>query len=106
MAYFINPSHQYVCVCTFPIVARQRLGKVYPPFVARQRLGKHVPGATNTRKNRRIVGRVIFYAINVLSKESMCFCPASEAVDSVEIVSELVKRLILDRGWERRVCVD
>jgi hypothetical protein len=38
---------------------------VYPPIVARQRLGKHVLTTTNTR-NRRIVGRVISYAVRVL----------------------------------------
>jgi hypothetical protein len=42
-----------------------------PPFGARQRLGQHVPAATNTRYNIRIVGRVIFYAVRVLSKESL-----------------------------------
>jgi hypothetical protein len=45
-----------------------------PLIVARQQLGKHVPTATNTRKNRRIVGRVILYAIRVLSEESMWVC--------------------------------
>jgi hypothetical protein len=46
-----------VCMCISPIVARQWLGK-------------HVPVATNTRSSRRIVVRVIFYAIRVVSKES------------------------------------
>jgi hypothetical protein len=41
-----------------------------PLIFARQRLGKHVPVAINTRKNRRIVGRVVFYAVRVVSKES------------------------------------
>jgi hypothetical protein len=36
-AYFINPSHQSVCLY------------VYPPIVARQRLGKNVTAATNTQ---------------------------------------------------------
>jgi hypothetical protein len=40
-----------------------------PPIVARQRLGKHVPETMNTHNNRRNVGRVIFYAVRVLSKE-------------------------------------
>jgi hypothetical protein len=31
---------------------------------------KHVPTATNTRNSRRIVGRVIFYAVRVMSTES------------------------------------
>jgi hypothetical protein len=35
-AYFINPSHQSVCLY------------VYPPIVAKQRLGKNVTAATNT----------------------------------------------------------
>jgi hypothetical protein len=34
-AYFINPSHQSVCLY------------VYPPIVIRQRLGKNVTAATN-----------------------------------------------------------
>jgi hypothetical protein len=37
-------------------------------------LGKHVPAATYTRRNQRIVGRVIFYAVCVLSKESLWAC--------------------------------
>jgi hypothetical protein len=54
MAYFINLSHQYV----------------YPPIVARQRLGKNVTATTNTRSNRTVVGRVVFYAVHVISKGS------------------------------------
>jgi hypothetical protein len=56
--YFINPSHQSVCLY------------VYPLIVARQRFGKHVPVTTNTPNNRRIVGG-IFYAVRVVSKESL-----------------------------------
>jgi hypothetical protein len=37
VAYFINPSHQFVCLY------------MYPPIVARQRLGKTITVATNTR---------------------------------------------------------
>jgi hypothetical protein len=36
MAYFINPSHQSVCLY------------VYPPIIARERLGKNVTAAMNT----------------------------------------------------------
>jgi hypothetical protein len=36
-AYFINPSHQFVCLY------------VYPTLIARQRLGKSVTAATNTQ---------------------------------------------------------
>jgi hypothetical protein len=46
MAYFINTSHQSVCIY------------VYPLIVARQRLVKHIPTGANTRNNRRIVGHV------------------------------------------------
>jgi hypothetical protein len=42
-------------------------------FVAGQRLGKRVPTAKNSR-NRRIVGRVIFYAVRTVSKESLWVC--------------------------------
>jgi hypothetical protein len=31
-AYYINASRQSVCMCIPPIVARQRLGKLYPPY--------------------------------------------------------------------------
>jgi hypothetical protein len=48
--------------------------KYFPPFGARQRLGKHVPAATNTRWNRRIIERVIFYTARVLSKDSLWVC--------------------------------
>jgi hypothetical protein len=47
-AYFINPSHQSVCLYMYPrIVARQLLGK-NPTNVTRQRLGKNFTAATNT----------------------------------------------------------
>jgi hypothetical protein len=36
MAYFINPSHQSVCLY------------VYPPIIARQQLGKNISRAMNT----------------------------------------------------------
>jgi hypothetical protein len=58
-AYFKNTSRR-LCACM-----------CIPPIVARQRLGKHVPAATNTRNSRRIDGRVIVYAVRVLSKESL-----------------------------------
>jgi hypothetical protein len=37
---------------------------------ARQRICKHVTATANTRNNRRTVGRFIFYAVHVVSKES------------------------------------
>jgi hypothetical protein len=45
-----------------------------PPFIARQRFYEHVPAETNTCNNGRIVGRVIFYAVHALSKESLWVC--------------------------------
>jgi hypothetical protein len=58
-----------VCVSLLSLQGNIPL-KFIPPFGARQRLGKHFPAATNTR-NRRIVGRVIFYSVRVISKESL-----------------------------------
>jgi hypothetical protein len=47
MAYFINPSHQSVCLYVYPpSAARQELGK-NPSIVAKQRLGKNFTAATN-----------------------------------------------------------
>jgi hypothetical protein len=58
MAYFKKPFHQSVCLY------------VYPPINARQWLSKHILTAPNIR-NRRIVGRIIFYVVHVISKESL-----------------------------------
>jgi hypothetical protein len=57
-AYFINPSHQSMCLY------------VYPSMIVRQRLGKNFTAATNARNNSIIVGRVVLYAVRVVSKES------------------------------------
>jgi hypothetical protein len=43
---------------------------VYLPIFAKQRLGKIVTAATNTYPTRKIVERVFFYAVRVVSKES------------------------------------
>jgi hypothetical protein len=57
-AYFINPSHQSVCLYMYPTIA------------ARQRLRINVNAATNTHaKLGKIVGRVVFYAVRLISKE-------------------------------------
>jgi hypothetical protein len=56
--YFVNPSYQSVCL------------HVYPSLVARQRLGKTLPQHEYTCNNRRIAGRVVLYAVRVVSKES------------------------------------
>jgi hypothetical protein len=54
----IRPNSLCACMCISLIVVRQQLDK-------------HVPAATNTLNNRKIVGCVIFYAVRVLSKERM-----------------------------------
>jgi hypothetical protein len=56
MTYFINFSHQSVCLYV---------------YVARQRFGKNVTTEKIQDNNRRIVGRVVFYAVRVVSKESL-----------------------------------
>jgi hypothetical protein len=44
------------------------------PLIARQQLCKHIPAANVTCNNRRIVGYVVFYAVLVISKESLWIC--------------------------------
>jgi hypothetical protein len=56
-AYFINPSHQSVCLY------------VYPLIVARQRLEQTFRGNEYTQNHRRIVGSVVFHAIRVVSRK-------------------------------------
>jgi hypothetical protein len=53
-AYFINPSHESAFVYVFPVFARQRLLK-------RSRSNEY------TNDSRRNVGRVVFYAVRLLS---------------------------------------
>jgi hypothetical protein len=55
--YFISPYCHSVCLY------------VYPPMVATQRHGKNVTTATNTRSNRRHVGRVVLYAVRVVKRK-------------------------------------
>jgi hypothetical protein len=55
-AYFINPSHQSVCL------------NVHPLIDARQQRGKNITAATSTQSSRRMVGRVNFYAVHVVKK--------------------------------------
>jgi hypothetical protein len=74
--YFINPPSS-VCVSGC-VSLLSLLGKgsenFITPFTARQRLGKHAAVAMNTYNNRRIIDHVIFYAVNILSKKSVCLC--------------------------------
>jgi hypothetical protein len=72
----INPSRQSVCLYGVFLLSLLGKGSVncIRPFIAIQRLGKHVPAATNTRDNRRSVGRIIFCAVPVLSKQRIWVC--------------------------------
>jgi hypothetical protein len=56
-AYFINPSHQSLCLYVYLFV------------VARQLFGKHVTAEMNTRNNIIIVGRDVFCGVRVVSKK-------------------------------------
>jgi hypothetical protein len=47
VAYFINPSHQSLCLY------------IYPLIVARRRLGIHVPAATNIRNKEELLNESI-----------------------------------------------
>jgi hypothetical protein len=62
MDYFINPSHQSVCL------------SMSPHLNARQRFGRNFAEVTNTCNNKRIVGRVILCAVSVLSGEYLWVC--------------------------------
>jgi hypothetical protein len=62
-----------VCVSLITLIGKRSV-KCIRPFIARQRHGQHVPAATNIRDSRRIVVRVIFCAIPLLSKESLWVC--------------------------------
>jgi hypothetical protein len=46
----------YVCVSLLPLLGKGSI-KCISPFIARYWLSKHVPAATNTCNNRRIVGQ-------------------------------------------------
>jgi hypothetical protein len=57
------------------IMAPEAISTAYciciPLIIPRQQLGKHVPPAKKSHKNRGIVGRVVFYAVRVVSKKSL-----------------------------------
>jgi hypothetical protein len=57
----LHKSFLKVCVC------------VYPCIVARERLGTCIPTVTDTR-SRKIVIRIVFCTVRVVSKESLYVC--------------------------------
>jgi hypothetical protein len=75
-----------------------------PTIIARQCFGKHVPAATNTH-NRRTAGRIVFFTVRVVSKESlwvrMCapnFGPATAEVTKTWIYTSTPPHALMDRG--------
>jgi hypothetical protein len=50
-AYFVNPSHQSVCLSFLPLEGNGSV-KCISLFGARQQLGKHVPATKNTRNKK------------------------------------------------------
>jgi hypothetical protein len=72
-AYFINPTHQSVCLYVYLSYRCKASLQYIPPFGVWQQFVKHVPAAMNTH-NRRIVRHTIFYVVHVLTKESLWVC--------------------------------
>jgi hypothetical protein len=68
----LHKSFPSLCVSLLSLLCNG-LVKSIPPFGARQRFGIHVR-MEMIACNRRIVGHVIFYAVRVLSKESLWVC--------------------------------
>jgi hypothetical protein len=73
-SHFINPSHQSMCLCILLTLQGNGAVNCITPFGTMQRLGKRVPATRNIRNNRIIVGRVIFYTVRILPKESLWVC--------------------------------
>jgi hypothetical protein len=98
----LNWNHSDQSVCVYVCVSLLSLQcngsvKCIPLFGARRRLGKHVPAAMNARNNRRINGRVIFYAIRVLWKESLwvCLCIPLSLLNNNYVRTFLRQRIIV-----------
>jgi hypothetical protein len=65
------------------------------PYIARQRLGKSVTAATNTHNNR-FIGRVVFYVVRVVTKESrrLVLCGTSCFLDMRHTVVRFDTRVL------------
>jgi hypothetical protein len=72
-AYFIQPSHQYVCICNHSVTVKERLYKLLPFVRSKQRKSKHVLAPMNTMKNSGTVW-CFFYTVRVLLNESLKVC--------------------------------
>jgi hypothetical protein len=103
--------------CVFVCVSLQSFQgngsvKFIPPFYAKQRLGRHLPTAKNTSYNTRIVGRLIFYAVFVLSKGSLwvCLCILLRLLGNNSVKTFSKEKLlavlfsILSVSYQKKVC--
>jgi hypothetical protein len=64
----------WVCVCVCVCVRARVRPSVRPSIIIKQGLGEHVRAATLARDNRRIIGRIIFFAVRVISKKRLWAC--------------------------------
>jgi hypothetical protein len=72
---FINPFHQSVLKLVSLLCLQDNDSvKSILRFGVRQLIGEKAPAAMNTRNNKIIVGRIIFYEAHVSSKERLWAC--------------------------------
>jgi hypothetical protein len=116
----LHKSLQSVCVSIcLSLFSLQSNGSVkfIHPFGARQRLGKHVPAATNTCNNRKIVGRVCLWVylcipLRLLGNNSVKKFPRQRRIVrrqrrivwgvvfcTVRVVSKESRQLVLPRTY-------
>jgi hypothetical protein len=94
-----------VCVALLSLVGKGLIK--YIPFIAGQRLGKHVPAATNTRKNTRVVRRVfrgLCIPLSFLGNNSLKTFPRQRWIGgvvfyAVRVVSYESRQLVLPRSY-------
>jgi hypothetical protein len=73
ISWHLNTSQRlssYQFECPLSLLSNGSVNYI-PSFMARQRIGNHVPAATYTSNNRRIVGHVVFYSVRVISENSL-----------------------------------
>jgi hypothetical protein len=102
--YLTNRSHWSSCRCAYSLLDKGSV-KCIPHFNAKKRLGKHVPAATNTRNNRRTVGRVCGSVdsppLSLLGNSSVNTFPWQRRIArsivsyAVRLVSKESRRLVL-----------
>jgi hypothetical protein len=103
IVYFLNPSHQCVCVCECVSICVSLLlllgkgsVKCIPLFIARQRVGENVPAATNTR---RIFGPVsLCVLLSLLRNRSVKTFPRQRRIVA-DVVFYAVRVVSKESGW-------